>query len=84
MPQILIALPVKLNIDKYWLYVQFAACYCGGCTIAPLTDYTNNEVYQELVREDEYPVCADEKLYLDLRQSKSYTEKLENLETTSI
>ena len=84
MPQILIALPVKLNIDKYWLYVQFAASYCGGCTIAPLTDYANNEVYQELVREDEYPVCADEKLYLDLRQSKSYTEKLENLETTSI
>ena len=37
--------------DKYWLYAQFAAFNCCGCTIAPLTDYANNEVYQELVRE---------------------------------
>ena len=64
--------------------MQFVSWNCDGCTIALLTDYANNEVYQELVRKDKYLVSFDEKLYLDLRRNKSYTDELENLQTISI
>lgn len=65
--------------DKYWLCVQFTVFNCGGCTIAPLKDHVNNKIYQELVRVDKHLASCDEKLYLDLRWSKSYTNELEKL-----
>ena len=64
--------------------MQFVSWNCDGCTIALLIDYANNEVYQELVRKDKHLVSFDEKLYLDLRRNKSYTDELENLQTISI
>ena len=49
---------IKYDVDDadnvYWLYVQFVAFSCNGCSIAPLTDYANNEVYQKLVRQEKY------------------------------
>ena len=35
--------------QKHLLYKQFVACACNGCSTAPLTDYINNPVYQELI-----------------------------------
>ena len=36
------------------LFKQFVAWACDGCSVAPLTDYINNPIYQELVDENQY------------------------------
>ena len=64
--------------DAYWLYAQFVVFVCNGCTIAPLTDYVNNPTYQDLTKADKY-FSSNEKMYLDLRRSKGYTDELESL-----
>ena len=65
--------------DKYLLHRQFVAWVCNGCSIAPLTDYSNNEMHRELPKQKEYFSSSDEKLYIDLRRSKGYTDELEIL-----
>ena len=40
--------------QKHLLYKPFVARACNGCSVAPLKDYTNNPIYQELVDEDQY------------------------------
>ena len=59
---------------------QFAVWSSNGCSIAPLTDYINNPVYQELPTQNEYFNSANERIYLDLRASYGYTKELEKLE----
>ena len=67
--------------EKHLLYKQFVAWSCNGCSTAPLTDYINNPVYQELIDEDKYfEAKNDERIYLDLRASSGYTKKAEKLE----
>ena len=51
------------DLQKFLLYKQLVAWYCNGCTIAVLTDYVNNPIFQEL--------------YVDLRDSLGYTDKIE-------
>ena len=75
----------KYDIDnltqRHLLYKQFLAWSCGGSSDAPLSDYMNNPVYQELVSEDEYfDVSCDERMYLDLRASSGYVKEAEKLE----
>ena len=45
---------LKYNIsnedDKHWLYKMFVAYYCDGCSMAPLTQYKNKEIKQELTK----------------------------------
>ena len=54
---------------------------CGGSSVAPLSDYMNNPVFQELVSEDEYfDVRSDERIYLDFRASSGYVKEVEILE----
>ena len=54
---------------------------CGGSSVAPLSDYMNNPIFQELVSEDEYfDVRSDERIYLDLRDSSGYVKEAEKLE----
>ena len=49
--------------------------------LAPLTDYINNLIYQELVDEDQYGKNkSDERVYLNLRASSAYINKAEKLE----
>lgn len=36
--------------DRFLLYRQFAAWYTSGCSVAPITDYANNDVYRKLSR----------------------------------
>ena len=33
---------------------MFVAYYCEGCSVAPLTQYKNNEIKQELTKEKYY------------------------------
>ena len=42
----------KYDIDN--LYKQFMDWSCNGTSGAPLNDYMDNPVYQELIPEDEY------------------------------
>ena len=67
--------------QKHLLYKQFVAWACDNCSVAPLTDYINNPIYQELVDEDQYSENkSDERVYLDLRASSGYTNEVEKLE----
>ena len=63
------------------LYKQFVAWSCNGSSVAHLTDYINNPIYQGLIDEDKYfEAKSDERMYLDLRVSSGYTNKAEKLE----
>ena len=47
---------------------------------APLSDYMNNPVFQELNFEDDhFGVKSDERVYLDLRASSGYVKEAEKL-----
>ena len=63
------------------LYKQFATWSCNGSSIAPLTDYINNPIYQELIDKEDYnEVKSDDRIYLDLRASSGYMNKAKKLE----
>ena len=49
--------------------------------MAPLSDYMDNPIFQELPDEDTYfSAKNDEKIYLDLRASSGYVKEAEKLE----
>ena len=53
---------------------------CQGCSSAPLTQYKNNEIYQEMTPEDEFATNErDDRILIDMRRSKGYTDELEKL-----
>ena len=59
---------------------MLAAYNCNGCSSAPLTQYINNEIYQEMPDEDKFADNErDDRTYIDMRRSKSYTDELEKL-----
>ena len=63
------------------LYKQFATWSCNGSSIAPLTDYINNPIYQELIGKEDYnEVKSDDRIYLELRASSGYMNKAKKLE----
>ena len=70
---------IEVATQKHMLYKQFVAYNCNGCSIAPLTDYANNLIYQELLIKKKYFSHADERLYADLRDSKGYIGELQKL-----
>ena len=58
---------LEYNIDKKdnkdWLYAMFVAYQCcPSSSTAPLTEYANNEIYQELPKERNFFTNKDEKL----------------------
>ena len=62
------------------LYKQFLAWSCNGSSVAPISNYIDNPIFQELPDEDTYfSLKSDEKLYLDLRTS-GYVKEAEKLE----
>ena len=72
---------IKNLTQRHLLYKQFVAWSCGGSSVAPLSDYMNNPIFQELVSEDDYfDVRSDERMYLDLRASSGYVKEAEKLE----
>ena len=67
--------------QRHLLYKQFVAWNCNGSSVAPLTDYMNNPIFQELPNEDKYfDATNDERDYLDIRASSSYVKEAEKLE----
>ena len=75
----------KYNIEnltqEHLLYKQFVAWSSNGCSTAPLRDYINNPIYQEVIDEDDYfETKRDEIIYLDLKASSGYTNEAEKLE----
>ena len=42
------------NTQKHLLHKQFVALHRNGCSIAPLNDYINKPIYQELTSKAEY------------------------------
>lgn len=53
--------------------------YCKSSSIAPLSNYANNPMFQELPTKSEYFTIADEKIFINLRRGREYTDKLEKL-----
>ena len=71
----------KYDIDnltqKFLLFWQFVAWSCNGCSVASLTDYINNAIYQELLDEEDYFGGKSEKrVYLDLRTSSGFVNEV--------
>ena len=59
---------------------MFATYYSEGCSAAPPIQYKNNKIRQELTKEKDYfRDESDERLYIDMRRSKGYTDNLEKL-----
>ena len=59
---------------------MFVAHSCNGCSSAPLRQYKNNDIYRELIEEDDYfGDESDERVYIDMRKRKGYTDELEKI-----
>ena len=71
---------VSNSMQKHLLFKQFVAWSCNGCSVALLTDYINNPIYQELPTDSKYFSSSDERIYLDLRACYGYTKEMEKLE----
>ena len=66
--------------DKHLLYKMFVAHSCNGCSSAPLTQYKNNDIYREIMEEEKYfEDESDERIYIDMRRGKWYTDELEKI-----
>ena len=75
----------KFDVDnltqRHLLYKQLIAWSCSGSSVAPITDFIDNPVFQELPNEDTYfSLKSNEKIYLDLRASSGYVKEAEKLE----
>ena len=54
---------------------------CNGSSVAPLTEYMNNPIFQELPDEDKYfSVTNNDRISLDLRATSGYVKEAEKLE----
>ena len=77
----LLALENEYNVsnedDKHWSYQMFVTYYCEGCSAAPLTQYKNNKIKQELTKEKIYFGDDSDERYIDMRRSKGYTDELQ-------
>ena len=70
---------IEKDDDKNSLYKMLVAKVCDGCSTAPLTQYKNNEIYQEITEDEFTDNDTDDRIYIDIRRSKGYTDKLEKL-----
>ena len=62
--------------DKNMLYKMLVVHSCDGCSSAPLTQYKNNQIYQEITEEDKFTDNErDDRIYIDMRRSKGYTDE---------
>ena len=63
------------------LYKQFVAWNCNGSSVAALTEYMNDPIFQELPDEEEYfGRKNNDRKYLDTRASSGYVKEAEKLE----
>ena len=68
-------------MQKHLLYKQFVAWNCNGSTVAHLTQYMNNPIFQELPDVDKhFSLTNDNRMYLDLRATSGYVKEAKKLE----
>ena len=54
---------------------------CNGSSVAPISDYVDNPIFQQLPDQATYfSVKSDERIYLHLRASSGYVKEAEKLE----
>ena len=59
---------------------MFVAYNCNGCTSAPITQYKNNEIFQDITKEDKYKdATKDYRIYINMRRSRGNSDELEKL-----
>ena len=69
---------INKNDELDILYKMFLAFQCNGCSTAPLSQYKNNEIYQEITTEENHTTAnTDDRILIDLWRSKGYTDELE-------
>ena len=61
------------------MYSAFIAWICNGSSIASLSDYAHNPIYQEAPRKNKYFTDSDERFCNDLRRSKGHTGEFERV-----
>ena len=70
----------KNHDKKTMLYKMFVAYNCNGWSTAPLTQYKNNPIYQDITAEEESrDNNRDDRIYIDMRGIQGYTDELEKL-----
>ena len=66
--------------DKNILYKMLVSKACEVCSTALLTQFKNNETYQEITEEDVFTTkSTDDRIWIDMRGSKGYNDKLEKI-----
>ena len=69
------------STQQHLLYKQFLAWSCNGSSVAPVSDYVDNPIFQELPDQETYfSAKSNERIYLDLRASSGYVKEAEKLE----
>ena len=59
---------------------MFLAYQCNGCNTAPLSQYENNEINQEITTEENCTTAnRDDRILIDFQRSKVYTDELEKI-----
>ena len=59
------------------LWKQYVVWHCNGYTAPPISNYINNQEFQELLLENDYfRNKLGEKNYIDLRNSMGYTDEI--------
>ena len=67
--------------QQHLLYKQFLAWSCNGSSVAPVSDYVDNPIFQKLPDQERYfSAKSDERIYLDLRASSGFVKEAEKLE----
>ena len=59
--------------------MQYVPWASNDSSIAPLTEYSNNPIFQELPDKLTYFASSDKRMYLDMRTSKRNRERLEKI-----
>ena len=70
---------VNKNDELDILYKMFLAFQCNDCSTAPLSQYKNNEIFQEITTEENYTTTTnytDDRTLIDLQRSKGYIDEL--------
>ena len=69
---------INNDTQKHLLWKQYIVWHCDGYTNAPVSDYINNSMFQELLPENIYKAnISDKSVYIDFRVNLGYTNEME-------
>ena len=64
---------ISNDTQKHMLWKQYVVSHCDGYSTAPISDYINNPVFQELLLESDY---FGNKVHIDLRGGLGFTNEI--------